>query len=88
MVCMTVLCAVSSMIVWSSIAGQLSAADIESPNALHCNRKLYTFRVSNTDRNGRTCSDEINVMSCWGRCDSNEVLQLIILLKHSSGLKC
>lgn len=64
MVCVTMLFAVSSMIVWSSVAGY---------NMLDCNRQLSTFRVSNTDVNGRTCSDEINVMSCWGRCDSNEV---------------
>lgn len=64
MVCTVVFCAISTMIVWSSVAG----FDI-----LDCNRQLSTFRVSNTDVNGRTCSDEINVMSCWGRCDSNEV---------------
>lgn len=79
MVYMTVFCAISSMVVWSSVTGQLSSTEIESSNTLHCNRKLYTFQVSNTDVNGRTCSDEIKVMSCWGRCDSNEVLQFNII---------
>lgn len=74
MICMTVLCTVFSMIVWSSVGGRLvSATEIGLPNALDCNQKMYEFPVSNTDVNGRTCFDKINVMSCWGRCDSNEV---------------
>lgn len=78
MVCVTASCTVSSMmivVVWSSAVGRLSASPgIDSLNALDCNQKPYTFQVSNTDVNGRTCSGRIKVMSCWGRCDSNEVL--------------
>lgn len=85
MVCITVLYAVSSVIVWSSVTGPISASGIDSPNVLNCNKKMYTFRVSNTDNNGRTCSDEINVMSCWGRCDSNEV-QFVITNSCDRGL--
>lgn len=71
--------AIFSMMVWSSIVGQQSAMEIvDSSNALDCNKKLYTVRVSNTDINGRTCFDEISVMSCWGRCDSNEVSYIVI----------
>lgn len=73
MICMTVLCAVCSTVMWSSVVGQLSAAEIGTPNALDCKQKMYEFAVSNTDVNGRTCFDKIQVMSCWGRCDSNEV---------------
>lgn len=51
MVCLAMFCAVSSMIVWSSVAGY---------DMLDCNRQLSTFRVSNTDVNGRTCADEID----------------------------
>jgi len=29
--------------------------------------------VTKTDSAGRKCWDLVNVMSCWGRCDSNEV---------------
>lgn len=75
MVHVTVVCAVFSVITvtWSLIVGQLAATGSESANALDCKKKLYTFQVSKTDSNGKVCSDEINVMSCWGRCDSNEV---------------
>ncbi|VVC45303.1 Gonadotropin, beta subunit,GPCR, family 2, extracellular hormone receptor domain,Glycoprotein hormone [Cinara cedri] len=74
MVCVTVLCTVTSVIVWFSIAGQqLSVTGFQFRNGLDCNRKLYKFQVTNTDSTGRSCSDEIEVMSCWGRCDSNEV---------------
>ncbi|NP_001232960.1 uncharacterized protein LOC100168739 isoform X1 [Acyrthosiphon pisum] len=79
MVCMAVLCAVSSMIVWSSVAGY---------DMLDCNRQLSTFQVSNTDENGRTCSDEIDVMSCWGRCDSNEVSDWRFPFKRSHHPVC
>lgn len=74
MVCMPVLCTVTSMIVWFSVAEQQrSVTGFELRNGLDCNRKLYKFTVINTDSTGRRCSDEIEVMSCWGRCDSNEV---------------
>ncbi|XP_025419976.1 thyrostimulin beta-5 subunit [Sipha flava] len=73
MVFTSVFCAISLMIVWSSVTGRISVAGIDPLSELDCTRKLYTFQVSNTDVNGRVCSDEIQVMSCWGRCDSNEV---------------
>lgn len=75
MVFMSVFCVISSMIIWSSFTGRISVAGIDPLSELDCTRKLYTFQVSNTDVNGRVCSDEIQVMSCWGRCDSNEVLK-------------
>lgn len=84
MVRVTVVCTMFSVItvIWSSIVGQLAATGMESANALDCKKKLYTFQVSKTDSNGRVCSDEINVMSCWGRCDSNEVSFVKYLNKY------
>ncbi|XP_050521484.1 thyrostimulin beta-5 subunit [Daktulosphaira vitifoliae] len=74
MMCIYLWCTLLSIIVWSSSAvEQNELYDEIQTKELDCNRKLYSFRVSNTDINGRTCSDEIEVMSCWGRCDSNEV---------------
>ncbi|XP_050440679.1 thyrostimulin beta-5 subunit [Adelges cooleyi] len=74
MMYMFLFCTLCSAVLWSaSIAGQDMLLDEPQTNALDCNKKLYAFQVSNTDINGRSCSDEIEVMSCWGRCDSNEV---------------
>ncbi|XP_008467939.1 thyrostimulin beta-5 subunit-like [Diaphorina citri] len=39
---------------------------------LDCHRRVYKYRVSQTDSLGRKCWDDIEVLSCWGRCDSNE----------------
>lgn len=40
---------------------------------LDCHRRAYSHKVSQTDSEGRMCWDTVTVMSCWGRCDSNEV---------------
>ncbi|XP_059617085.1 thyrostimulin beta-5 subunit [Phlebotomus argentipes] len=40
---------------------------------LGCHRRVYTYRVTQTDHKGRECWDVVSVMSCWGRCDSNEI---------------
>lgn len=40
---------------------------------LGCHRRRYNYRVTQTDKNGRQCWDFVNVKSCWGRCDSNEI---------------
>ncbi|XP_055379260.1 thyrostimulin beta-5 subunit [Condylostylus longicornis] len=42
-------------------------------SALGCHTRLYTYRVSQTDSQGRECWDYVSVMSCWGRCDSSEI---------------
>ena len=42
-------------------------------SSLDCNRRAYSHRVTQTDSEGRICWDTITVVSCWGRCDSNEV---------------
>lgn len=44
-----------------------------NPNSLNCYKRLYTFKVTQADENGKQCWDTLSVMSCWGRCDSKEV---------------
>ncbi|CAL4124514.1 unnamed protein product, partial [Meganyctiphanes norvegica] len=46
---------------------------IDPVSTLECHRRQYTYKVHKTDDSGRNCWDNINVMSCWGRCDSNEI---------------
>lgn len=48
---------------------------VEGPTAapLGCHRRLYTYRVTQSDSKGRECWDHVIVMSCWGRCDSSEI---------------
>lgn len=49
--------------------------EINSTNnpPLGCHRRLYTIKVTQTDSKGHECWDNVSVMSCWGRCDSNEI---------------
>lgn len=46
---------------------------VDSSGILECQRKQYTFRVTQSDINGNKCWDTLSVTACWGRCDSNEV---------------
>ena len=39
-----------------------------------CVKRLYSFQVSQQDSEGRSCWDTVNVVSCWGKCDSSEVM--------------
>lgn len=41
--------------------------------SLRCNRRLYTYRISQSDSAGRECWDHVSVWSCFGRCDSKEI---------------
>jgi hypothetical protein len=55
---------------------EVEATSLQEPilaSTLECHRRLYAYKVTKTDSAGRICWDMINVMSCWGRCDSNEV---------------
>ncbi|XP_017775934.1 PREDICTED: uncharacterized protein LOC108562189, partial [Nicrophorus vespilloides] len=45
---------------------------MESSRTLECHRRLYSYKVTQTDENGKMCWDIIQVWACWGRCDSNE----------------
>ncbi|KAH8272166.1 hypothetical protein KR018_004488, partial [Drosophila ironensis] len=40
---------------------------------LGCHRRLYTYKVTQTDPLGHECWDYVSVWSCWGRCDSSEI---------------
>ncbi|KAH8240311.1 hypothetical protein KR032_010819, partial [Drosophila birchii] len=40
---------------------------------LGCHRRLYTYKVTQTDILGNECWDYVSVWSCWGRCDSSEI---------------
>ncbi|KAB0789993.1 hypothetical protein PPYR_11183 [Photinus pyralis] len=62
----------------ASISGtqKIVNADLERVdpiNTLDCHRRLYTYRVTQSDENGKECWDTLSVLSCWGRCDSNEI---------------
>ncbi|VEN43722.1 unnamed protein product [Callosobruchus maculatus] len=46
---------------------------VNPADTLRCHRVPYTYRVQQSDDNGKQCWDVISVMACWGRCDSNEV---------------
>lgn len=50
------------------------AEDLLQKQALGCHLRLYTYRVEQTDSSGRICWDNVSAMSCWGRCDSREVI--------------
>ena len=57
-----------------------SAHVIDPSSTLDCHRRVYSYKVSKTDSQGRQCWDTINVMSCWGRCDSNEVINCCLVI--------
>ncbi|KAG1652390.1 Thyrostimulin beta-5 subunit [Nymphon striatum] len=46
---------------------------IDPKGTLKCHRREFTYKVLRKDRLGRKCTDYITAMSCWGRCDSNEI---------------
>ena len=55
----------------SIIEAGLEPLDVSA--TIECHRRMYTFRVTQTDESGKQCWDTLSVMACWGRCDSNEV---------------
>eukprot|EP00099_Drosophila_melanogaster_P002242 NP_001104335.1 glycoprotein hormone beta 5, isoform A [Drosophila melanogaster] len=40
---------------------------------LGCHRRVYTYKVTQSDLQGHECWDYVSVWSCWGRCDSSEI---------------
>lgn len=56
---------------------------LDASATIECHRRLYTYRVTQSDENGKQCWDTLSVMACWGRCDSNEVGQFNVLLTNS-----
>ncbi|XP_067009755.1 thyrostimulin beta-5 subunit [Anabrus simplex] len=59
-------------LVWLSTDGVHSQAHNPS-TTLECHMRKYNYKVTKTDSEGRLCWDYISVVSCWGRCDSNEI---------------
>uniref|UniRef100_A0A182MA44 Glycoprotein hormone subunit beta domain-containing protein n=1 Tax=Anopheles culicifacies TaxID=139723 RepID=A0A182MA44_9DIPT len=57
----------------SSSEPDAELADRPKTAYLGCHKRLFTYRVSQTDSKGRECWDHVSVLSCWGRCDSNEI---------------
>ncbi|XP_035905321.1 thyrostimulin beta-5 subunit [Anopheles stephensi] len=57
----------------SSAEPDAELADRPKTAYLGCHKRLFTYRVSQTDSKGRECWDHVSVLSCWGRCDSNEI---------------
>ncbi|XP_017469433.1 PREDICTED: glycoprotein hormone beta-5 [Rhagoletis zephyria] len=60
----------------SALSQVLEAQPINSsPTAapLGCHQRLYTYRITQADAQGRECWDYVSVRSCWGRCDSSEI---------------
>lgn len=70
-----VVCAVVSIAVGSD--------EEEDPQKLGCHKRKYNFRVTQTDKKGRSCWDLVSVKSCWGRCDSNEISDYKFPFKRS-----
>ncbi|XP_069947803.1 thyrostimulin beta-5 subunit [Cherax quadricarinatus] len=66
----------------------LPAAAINPQSTLECHRRQYTYKVHKSDDDGRVCWDFVNVMSCWGRCDSNEIADWKFPYKRSHHPVC
>ncbi|XP_015608408.1 thyrostimulin beta-5 subunit [Cephus cinctus] len=67
-----VLVAIASLILFLRLP-DASGTPEDLSNTLECHRRLYNYRVSQPDEQGRECWDFLSVWSCWGRCDSNEI---------------
>lgn len=61
---------------WSQQIIDARGGPIDAAATLDCHRRLYTYRVTQADENGKQCWDTLSVLSCWGRCDSNEVKKI------------
>ncbi|XP_065211771.1 thyrostimulin beta-5 subunit [Planococcus citri] len=51
----------------------LNNADVDPESTLSCHRRIYYHNMTKKDTFGRMCWDVIPMLSCWGRCDSNEI---------------
>ncbi|KAK6636184.1 hypothetical protein RUM43_009837 [Polyplax serrata] len=56
-----------------NVSQSQSAVETDLDTTLDCNRRTYSHKVIQTDSEGKICWDMVTVVSCWGRCDSNEV---------------
>ncbi|GAB6024972.1 glycoprotein hormone beta [Chamberlinius hualienensis] len=55
------------------ITSDSSSGSIDPRTTLGCHRREYTYKVVRSDSLGRKCWGYVRAMSCWGRCDSNEI---------------
>ncbi|XP_060529924.1 thyrostimulin beta-5 subunit [Cylas formicarius] len=62
--------------------------DTDENLTLKCHKRTYTYKVSQTDENGKECWDILSVMACWGRCDSNEIADFRFPFKKSNHPVC
>ncbi|CAH1375612.1 hypothetical protein MTP99_017022 [Tenebrio molitor] len=61
---------------------------LDASGTIECHRRMYTYRVTQTDDNGKQCWDTLSVMACWGRCDSNEISDWRFPYKKSNHPVC
>ncbi|CRL02758.1 CLUMA_CG015835, isoform A [Clunio marinus] len=54
---------------------EIAPAIIEGPTKapIGCHKRSYSYKVTQSDMKGNTCSGVITVNACWGRCDSKEI---------------
>ncbi|XP_057653937.1 thyrostimulin beta-5 subunit [Diorhabda carinulata] len=65
-----------------------STSEDDDALTLKCNKKQYTYMVTQSDENGKQCWDKISVSACWGRCDSNEISDWRFPFKKSNHPVC
>ncbi|XP_076031357.1 glycoprotein hormone beta 5 [Oratosquilla oratoria] len=85
---MTALATSGLVLVLTLVALSVPASGIDPMTTLQCHRRQYTYKVHKSDSKGRICWDHINVMSCWGRCDSNEIADWKFPYKRSHHPVC
>ncbi|CAH0554647.1 unnamed protein product [Brassicogethes aeneus] len=61
---------------------------LDASETLECHKRMYTYSVTQTDENGKSCRDKVSVMACWGRCDSNEISDWRFPYKKSNHPVC
>ncbi|XP_014244389.1 thyrostimulin beta-5 subunit [Cimex lectularius] len=57
-------------------------------STLACHKRIFSYKVAQHDSKGRICWDTISVMSCWGRCVSDEISDWRFPYKRSNHPVC
>ncbi|XP_076266953.1 glycoprotein hormone beta 5 [Rhynchophorus ferrugineus] len=78
----------AAMIRCQSIIEAGSLGNIDENATLKCHKRVYNYRVSQFDQNGKECWDVLSVSACWGRCDSNEIPDFRFPYKKSNHPVC
>lgn len=50
---------------------------------LGCHKRTVTYRITQNDPQGMQCWDDVKIMTCWGRCESNEITDYKFPYKQS-----